>query len=505
MLTIQFISYDLNLRKNFRQRYKSGYKVHCPGSIRGIIKGVKSSAVDITVIDLLHQKIRDEFLTSVGDIGKVLWSGLVYHACDIHKYSKRILDYTSLLLILPQDSTDNFLDQVFRLPIQDHLWWNIDSNKKAFLLALDVFLSRNIEFLRIKRENFVMQAELNSMAPVNRIPILSPSINPFAQEKDTPPLSFLLGESKAIQICRDQVKNASKNNVSTVLFGEKGFEQEFIAYYIHSISRRSGKNFKLVDFGNVPQKLYDSAIFEEILFALNNQDIYPKPWLEKNIATIFMHRAEFLSWEQQTVLMKFLQSLEIWNRKKKFKVQILFSITKDPKELLDTGIFRQDLLNKISLRVVRIPSIFERDYDIILILDQYFSWYRQKYQKQINISPKLKLEIADYFLKKNVDEIYSSLEKWLSLSKQGIDDVEAFRIIRKQMPSAFKIKDDQRLNSSFLREKENQDIQDLFNNSSLTNTFQPELEKIEKMYIQYVLNLQERNMAKVSRTLGYIT
>ena len=287
-----------------------------------------------------------------------------------------------------------------------------------------------------------------------------------------------------------------------VLLGEKGFEQELIAYYIHSISRRSEKNFKLIDFGNIPQKLYDSAVFEEISSVLDNKDGYPGSWQEKNIATIFMHRIELLSWEQQTILMNFLQALEIWNRKKKFKVQMLFSILKDPKDLLDTGIFRQDLLNKISLRIVRIPSIFERGHDIILIIDQYLDWYRKKYQKQVNISPRLKLEIADYFLKKSVDEIYTNLEKWFSLSKQGIDDAEAFKIIHRYMPSASRIKDHQRLNTSFLREREDQEIRNLFSDSSLTNTFQPELDKIEKMYIQYVLNSQEGNMAKASRTLG---
>ena len=502
MITIQLISYDQNFRQNFKYRYKSRYRVLCSGVLKHAIKNVRRSNIDITIIDLLHQKIRDEFLSSSKNLRKIFFSEFIFHAHDIQKYGKKILDHTSLLLITPQELAEDILEKVFRYPIQDNLWWNSGSSKKILASVLDIFLSKNIELLRLKRENFLVRAERDSISSLNDLSRYHSLPRHFVQKDEAAPFSFLIGESKSIRVCRDQIKTASKKSLPVVLLGNEGFEQEIIAYYIHSISKRSEKGFKLIDFSEIPKKLYDSAIFKNIL-SVPNKNEFPKLWTEKNIATVFMHRVELLSWEHQTTLMKFLQVLEIWNKKKKLKLRMIFSILKEPKELIDTGIFRQDLLNKISINIVRIPSIWERDHDIIFILDRYLNWYQKKNQKQVNISPQLKLDIANYFLKKSVHEVYSILDKWLSLSRQGIDDIEAFQIINKRMPSYPKIQEyRQTVNANFLREREDQEAPNLFSNSNLVNTFQPELESIEKMYIQHVLNSQEGNMAKVSRTLG---
>ena len=71
----------------------------------------------------------------------------------------------------------------------------------------------------------------------------------------------IIGESKAIQHLRNQVRQAAKSNSTVIITGETGTGKELVAHAIHSLSLRCLRTFVRVNASGFPETLIESEFF----------------------------------------------------------------------------------------------------------------------------------------------------------------------------------------------------------------------------------------------------
>ena len=430
--------------------------------------------VDLTLIDLTKENTRELFCQATENIS-----------------FKKILYETSLLFLSPIRSSNDsvYLSMIGQYPYQDQFWWSDSGDAKVFLDSLDFFLRKNLNFLKINRENLLLKAEKQSLL-LFRDHFKRPNKNNFGMGLQKPPLSFLIGNSKKIQECRLNIQMACKKNSVTLLLGEAGLEQKEIGYYVHINSSRGESPFSHINLHQIPGRMHYQKLFGHIPDEIMDSGA-PISITDQTSGTLFVEGLESLPWNVQSYLLKAIHDRDLLNKKKN-KLKLIFSMSKEISFLLDSGLFRQDLISKLKMNTIRIPTLKQRESDLIYIIDQYLSWYQKRYKKPIRITPELKLVLAGYEWQKNITSLYDFLGKILTISNHEVCEVKTLNFLIKQ----------NMLPTDFIREGNAPSTPSLFSESTLKGAFRPELVNVERLYIEQILKSENRNIAKTARILG---
>lgn len=179
----------------------------------------------------------------------------------------------------------------------------------------------------------------------------------------------IVGYNSGLKDVFKHVSLISHSDVPVLLLGETGSGKEVVARAIHKSSKRSSKPFIRVNCGAIQPELIDSQLFghEKGSFTGAVQD--HMGWFERaDGGTLFLDEVGELSLAAQVRLLCVLQDgmFERLGGKKNIKVDVriiaathrkLESMTKD-------GSFREDLLYRLSIYPINIPSLRERLSDI---------------------------------------------------------------------------------------------------------------------------------------------
>ncbi len=475
---IQILSKDVGLGKKMKSRSKNQYDVFHSTSTNYILKNIKEKKIDITLIDLINNQLRDDF----------------YKLTEKSSY-RNFLFQTILLFISPIElsKSEQYLSNIHKYPYQDQLWWSHSGSYEIFLDSLDFFLKKNINHIRTHRENLLLKAEKGFFLSLQRDlqkDLLTPKKSHLLRGGDQKaPYSFLIGESEQIKECQSHIQLACKRHTTTLLVGEPGLEQKEIAHYIHIHSSRSESPFTYINLHQINNKMH----FQKLFGHIHNERIasgMPIGITDQTSGTLLLEGIESLPWDTQIVFLKAIHDRDILNQKKE-KLKFILSTNKDMNFLLDLGLFRQDLISKIKINMIQLPNLRERKSDLIYLVDQYLIWYERKYKKRIRFSPELKLTLARYHWPENLYSLYDFLGQLVTVSNNETCELDALELMKQTNSSA-----------RFMREESISVTPNLFSETTLRGFFQPELESVEKLYVEQILKSKNGNVAQAARILG---
>jgi transcriptional regulator with PAS, ATPase and Fis domain len=205
-------------------------------------------------------------------------------------------------------------------------------------------------------------------------------------------------------------------DTSLLLVGETGTGKELVATAVHNCSKRKNKPFIPVNCSAIPADLMESELFGHVKGAFTGAISNHRGRFEiANEGTLFLDEIGTLSLSAQAKLLRVLQDkiVEPLGSSKRLKInaRIISATNRNLKELVDNGVFREDLYYRIKVLQINIPPLRERVEDIPILVDHLISRLNGIYNKKvIGIVPEMKEILTNYPWPGNVRELENTIE-----------------------------------------------------------------------------------------------
>jgi two-component system response regulator AtoC len=233
----------------------------------------------------------------------------------------------------------------------------------------------------------------------------------------------LVSNSDAMKRVYQAIQLILEKDVSVLLEGESGTGKDVIARLIHQNSDRRNRPFVAINCGAIPKELIESELFGHEIGSFTGAERSKVGKFEiADGGTLFLDEIGELSLDLQVKLLRALQNKEIervgGNTVIKVNLRIISATNQSLKQLVHQKKFRLDLFYRLNVYPILIPSLRERQADIVPLA----SIFIQKYSEKFGIiSPPLTVD-AERFLENhawegNIRELENCIQRALILSK----------------------------------------------------------------------------------------
>src|SRR3984885_8619806 len=240
----------------------------------------------------------------------------------------------------------------------------------------------------------------------------------------------IVGSSEALRKVLRQVSKVASSDSTVLILGETGTGKELVARAIHRRSNRVERAFIAVNCAAIPASLIASELFghEKGAFTGATQRRLGR-FESTNGGTIFLDEVGDLPPDVQIALLRVLQEREIErlgsDRPIPINVRILSATHRDLNTLVVEGKFRQDLLYRLNVVPIEMPSLRERAADIPLLVDYFIDRFGKKAGKKFRRIDKKTLKLFQaYDWPGNIRELQNVIERAVILSDGDIFSVD---------------------------------------------------------------------------------
>jgi DNA-binding NtrC family response regulator len=187
----------------------------------------------------------------------------------------------------------------------------------------------------------------------------------------------IVGHSPAMNGIMGMVQKVAPTDARVLITGSNGTGKELVARRIHDLSNRSAGPFIEVNCAAIPSELIESELFGHEKGAFTSAIKQRKGKFEQaEGGTLFLDEIGDMSLSAQAKVLRALQENEITRvggeKALKVDVRVVAATNKDLQKEIEAGNFREDLYHRLSVILIRVPSLNER-LDDIEELANYFS------------------------------------------------------------------------------------------------------------------------------------
>tara|TARA_B100001121_G_C18648583_1_gene602910 strand:+ start:141 stop:1496 length:1356 start_codon:yes stop_codon:yes gene_type:complete len=291
----------------------------------------------------------------------------------------------------------------------------------------------------------------------------------------------LIGDSKNIVNIKEQVSKISITESRVLINGPSGSGKELIARKIHKNSKRNNKPFIIINGALLDSDKYELELFGE---EKDNGSISYGALEKANKGTLLIDQVSEIPLNIQSKILRVLTDQKFkrlnGNNDIYVDVRLICSSSKDLKNEISIGNFREDLYHRLNVFEINIKPLNERVSDIPLLI-KYFS---KKISENYNIK-ELKLDENDGYIlnhhwKGNVRELRNLIERIAILQPDTRDKI-----------------------SSIIKESLKGDLlNDKINENSLSVPLKEAREKFEREYLTIQLKKFNGNISKTANFVG---
>ena len=183
----------------------------------------------------------------------------------------------------------------------------------------------------------------------------------------------IIGQSQSIEKVKNLINKLSTTESRIFISGPAGSGKELVARQIHKQSSRSRKPFVVVNGALLDPEKYEQELFG----SENSNETINYGFFEKaQDGTLLIDEISEIPLETQAKILRVLidQKFKRVNGLKEINVnvRIISTTSKNIREEIDNGNFREDLYHRLNVVPIFIPALKDRTEDIPLLLD-YFS------------------------------------------------------------------------------------------------------------------------------------
>ena len=242
--------------------------------------------------------------------------------------------------------------------------------------------------------------------------------------------SNIVGESKSIGEIKKMIDTVAPTEARVLITGGNGSGKELVARQLHEKSERSAGAFIEVNCAAIPSELIESELFghEKGAFTSAIKTRQGKFELADG-GTLFLDEIGDMALSAQAKVLRALQESKITRvgGDKDFKVNVrVFAATnKDLRKEIADGNFREDLYHRLSVIVIRVPSLNERKDDIPILANHFLNQIAEDYGQPVKeITPAAIKALQQLDWTGNIREFRNVIERLIILSPKAIDEKE---------------------------------------------------------------------------------
>lgn len=177
------------------------------------------------------------------------------------------------------------------------------------------------------------------------------------------------GKSAAVRKVIQQVEQYAPYDNPVLILGETGTGKELVARALHENSMRKGKPFIPLNCSAIPETLIESELFGTVKGAFTDAIYRCGAFSRASSGSLFLDELGSMSLIVQPRLLRVLESGEFvrvgGEKIEKSDFRLISASCRNPLDLSDAGLFRHDLMFRISDLIIMIPPLRERREDII--------------------------------------------------------------------------------------------------------------------------------------------
>lgn len=245
------------------------------------------------------------------------------------------------------------------------------------------------------------------------------------QQNDRFSFGQIIGNSAKLQQVMAQVRKVADTNVTVLVLGESGVGKELVSRAIHHYSSRKEKPLVTVNCGAIPLTLIESELFGHEKGAFTDAKEMRTGTFEKaDGGTLFLDEIGELPPDAQVKLLRVLEEKSVTHigGKKEIPVdvRIIAATNRNLEERVRQGTFRLDLLYRLNIFTINIPSLRERREDIPMLVDHFIAKYNKILNLSVkNISQEAIDQLCSYDWPGNIRDLENAIQSAMILSENG--------------------------------------------------------------------------------------
>lgn len=246
----------------------------------------------------------------------------------------------------------------------------------------------------------------------------------------------IIGQSKAINEIKELIEKVAPSEARVLITGNNGTGKELIARQIHELSNRNKGPFIEVNCAAIPSELIESELFGHEKGAFTSAHKQRLGKFEQAIGgTLFLDEIGDMSSSAQAKVLRALQEKKITRvggeKEISVDVRVLAATNKDLKHEIKEGNFREDLYHRLSVILIKSPSLSERLEDIELLVPHFVSQITEEQGlSKKRFTNQAILELKNYSWPGNIRECRNIVERLLILGGSEISNSDVSKYLK---------------------------------------------------------------------------
>ncbi|MCE2510335.1 MAG: nitrogen regulation protein NR(I) [Alphaproteobacteria bacterium] len=243
----------------------------------------------------------------------------------------------------------------------------------------------------------------------------------------------LIGRSPAMQEIYRVLARLMGTDLTVMITGESGTGKELVARALHDLGKRRNAPFVAINMAAIPKELIESELFGHEKGAFTGAAARHTGRFEQaEDGTLFLDEIGDMPLEAQTRLLRVLQEGEfttVGGRTPiRANVRIIAATHRNLQQLVNQGLFREDLFYRLNVVPMRLPPLRERIEDIPALVRHFLSQAVSEGLPMKTLEPAAMERLKDYSWPGNVRELENLVRRLAVLYSQetiGLDVIES--------------------------------------------------------------------------------
>ncbi|MGC3944436.1 MAG: sigma-54 dependent transcriptional regulator [Chryseolinea sp.] len=240
----------------------------------------------------------------------------------------------------------------------------------------------------------------------------------------------MVGESNTIVEVKEMIDKVATTDARVLIIGPNGSGKELVARWIHDKSKRAAGALVEVNCAAIPSELIESELFghEKGSFTSAIKQRLGKFELAEG-GTLFLDEIGDMSLSAQAKVLRALQENKITrvggDKEITVHVRVIAATNKDLRKEIEENRFREDLYHRLSVIVIKVPSLNDRSDDIPQLVDKFLDDLAEDYgAKKKSIAPEAIKALQSHNWTGNIRELRNVVERLVIMSGDTISEAD---------------------------------------------------------------------------------